>query len=322
MPEEKLEFENPRLLQSLYAGNPQNLKKLEETLLVTVTTRDGWVRFEGKKEDVLRARQVFDHLLAAHHNGIVIRNHEFNYTLHNVLENRGDQLASLHAEKLKISATRGSVSPKTFNQRDYLERIRSHDVSFGIGPAGTGKTYLAVAMAVSFLKSERVKRIILTRPAVETGESLGYLPGDLREKISPYLRPLYDALNDMLPPEEVAKAMEKNIIEIAPLAYMRGRTLSSAFVILDEAQNTTAEQMFMFLTRLGVGSTCVITGDITQTDLPANKKSGLVEAVAALRGVEEISFTYFDEKDVIRHEIVARIVSAYKRHREPLNNQK
>ena len=217
---------------------------------------------------------------------------------------------------LNILSNRGkTIRPKTANQKKYVDAIDQNTITFGIGPAGTGKTYLAVASAVAALKQEKINRIILTRPAVEAGEALGFLPGDLEEKILPYLRPLYDALNDLLDADELQKLMDRNIIEIAPLAYMRGRTLSNSFVILDEAQNTTAEQMFMFLTRIGMGSRCVVTGDVTQIDLPRNKLSGLVEAVGALRSISGIGMHFFTEKDVVRHPLVQAIILAYKDHR-------
>ncbi|HST44021.1 MAG TPA: PhoH family protein, partial [Luteimonas sp.] len=207
--------------------------------------------------------------------------------------------------------TKRRVNPKSTNQRRYLEAIETYDIVFGVGPAGTGKTYLAMAQAVSYLTAKKVSRIILARPAVEAGEKLGFLPGDLSQKVDPYLRPLYDALYEMLGVEKVLKLLEKNVIEIAPLAYMRGRTLNDAYVILDEAQNTTTEQMKMFLTRLGFGSTSVVTGDLTQIDLPKHVKSGLRDAVEVLRGVEGVSFTFFESRDVVRHPLVARIVNAY-----------
>lgn len=217
--------------------------------------------------------------------------------------------------KMQISPRRAPIIPKTARQRSYVRTIAGNDLVFGIGPAGTGKTYLAMAMALMALKKGEVNRIILTRPAVEAGEALGFLPGDLKEKIAPYLRPLYDALQDMLEDDERERYVERGIIEIAPLAFMRGRTLNHAFIILDEAQNTTTEQMLMFLTRIGSESRCVITGDTTQIDLPNNKRSGLIEALQALKDVEGIAFCTFEERDVVRHEIVRRIVSAYKRHR-------
>jgi phosphate starvation-inducible PhoH-like protein len=213
------------------------------------------------------------------------------------------------------------VSARSAGQREYIEAIQKHDVVFGIGPAGTGKTYLAVAMAVAALRKEQVARIVLTRPAVEAGEALGFLPGDLQEKITPYLRPLYDALRDMIEPDEMARLLDRQTIEIAPLAYMRGRTLNNAFIILDEAQNTTTEQMFMLLTRMGPNSKCVVTGDVTQIDLPANKRSGLVEALQALKVTPGVAIVYFSERDVVRHELVRTIINAYQQHRSPSSGE-
>ena len=245
--------------------------------------------------------------------GGVIGRHEFLFAIDKSDSDPG--VEGLFRERIQCSPLKPPVVPKTKSQSDYLRAIEAHDISFGIGPAGTGKTYLAVAKAVAALKAEKVSRIILTRPAVEAGEALGFLPGELQEKILPYLRPLYDALHEMLGQEEIQRAIERNIIEIAPLAYMRGRTLNKAFIILDEAQNTTTEQMFMFLTRIGIGSKCVITGDRTQIDLPKNKPSGLIEAVGALHGTPGIAFHYFGEGDVVRHPLVRAIISAYKEHR-------
>ena len=222
-----------------------------------------------------------------------------------------DATGSVTAQDVAVRVKRGTLRGRGDNQRHYLQRIASHDINFGVGPAGTGKTFLAVAMAVEALNQSRVQRLILVRPAVEAGEKLGFLPGDLTQKVDPYLRPLYDALYEMLGVDKVARLLERNVIEIAPLAYMRGRTLNDAFVILDEAQNTSIEQMKMFLTRLGFGSTAVITGDLTQIDLPKHQKSGLKDAVEVLRGVEGVSFTYFEARDVVRHPLVARIVNAY-----------
>lgn len=311
-----LEFENARIAQSLYGGDPRLLKDLETRLGVRTTARDGWIRLEGEKPAIDRARNVFDQLHNATKQGISVQRQEFQQALNSVAPDASaEPLSSLIETKIHCSPRKPPVVPRTAGQKAYLQAIQSHDITFGIGPAGTGKTYLAVACAVAALKQEKIKRIVLTRPAVEAGEALGFLPGALEEKILPYLRPLYDALHDLLEVEELQKLMDRNVIEIAPLAYMRGRTLGNSFVILDEAQNTTAEQMLMFLTRLGIGSKCVVTGDVTQIDLPRNKLSGLVEAASALRDVKGIGMHFFSEKDVVRHPLVQSIVLAYKDHR-------
>ncbi|HEV7402386.1 MAG TPA: PhoH family protein [Chthoniobacteraceae bacterium] len=316
MPEvQTLQFENGRVLQSLYAHDLKLLKTVEDTLQVKITTREGWLRVEGEPEGIDGVKRLFEQLDRARKSGVTIHKHEFNYALRSIKASDGESLDELSGTRLQVSTRRGPIVPKTPRQREYIKAIGTTDMVFGVGPAGTGKTYLAMAMAVAALKQEQVARIVLTRPAVEAGEALGFLPGDLKEKIMPYLRPLYDALMEMLEPEELQRYMERNIIEIAPLAYMRGRTLNHAFVVLDEAQNTTTEQMFMFLTRLGAGAKCVVTGDPTQIDLPGNKRSGLIEAVQALRDVEGIHFVTFAEEDVIRHELVQKIVRAYRRHR-------
>jgi phosphate starvation-inducible PhoH-like protein len=248
--------------------------------------------------------------------------------LRSVTSQSDTELSELINHKIYCSNRKPPLLAKTANQLAYVQNILKYDIVFGIGPAGTGKTYLAMAMAVAALKKEQVSRIILTRPAVEAGEALGFLPGDLQEKIFPYLRPLYDALYDMLEVDEIQKYMDKGVVEIAPLAYMRGRTLSNAFVVLDEAQNTTKEQMFMFLTRIGQGSKCVVTGDTTQIDLPANKFSGLIEALQALKDIKGIGFTFFQAVDVVRHELVQHILLAYQKHRsgevalEPQNRRR
>ncbi len=312
-----LEFESPRALQSLYANDLKLLKNLEDKLGVKVTTREGWVKLEGDPEKIDKAEQVFQQLDEARKQGVPIQKHEFNYTLSSVSEERPENLGELASTKIVTSSRKAPIMARSANQRAYVEAIQKHDVVFGIGPAGTGKTYLAVAMAVAALKKEEVARIILTRPAVEAGEALGFLPGDLEQKITPYLRPLNDALRDMLDPEELERAMARQIIEVAPLAYMRGRTLNNAFVILDEAQNTTMEQMFMLLTRIGLNSKCVVTGDVTQIDLPANKRSGVVEALQALKNIPGIATVYFTERDVVRHELVRAIINAYQQHRSP-----
>ena len=304
-------------MQSLYANDLKLLKNLEDSLGVKVTTREGWVKLEGETDKIDKAQQVFDQLEQVRQKGVPIQRHEFNYALDSVTEARDENLGDVVSEKIVTSSRKPPIVARSANQRNYVEAIRKHDVVFGIGPAGTGKTYLAVAMAVAALKKEQVARIILTRPAVEAGEALGFLPGDLEQKITPYLRPLYDALRDMLDPEEMERALSRLTIEVAPLAYMRGRTLSNAFVILDEAQNTTTEQMFMLLTRIGLNSKCVVTGDVTQIDLPANKRSGLVEALQALKNIPGIATIYFTERDVVRHELVRAIINAYQQHRSP-----
>jgi len=313
-----LEFDNARALHALYGGDEKLLRELESRLAVRVTTRDGWMKIEGATDAIERAQQVIEQLRLAVKNGANVKRHEFLYALNSVgggeaAESGG--LGALVETRIVCSPRKPPIVPKTAGQKAYLQAIHSHDITFGVGPAGTGKTYLAVAVAVAALKQEKVSRIILTRPAVEAGEALGFLPGDLQEKILPYLRPLYDALYDMLELEEIQKFMDRGVIEIAPLAYMRGRTLSNAFVILDEAQNTTAEQMFMFLTRIGAGSRCIVTGDSTQIDLPRNKLSGLIEAVGALREVPGIGMHFFTEADVVRHPLVQAIILAYKEHR-------
>lgn len=310
-----LEYENARAVQALYGGNDKLLRELETALDVKVTSRDGWLRLDGGAAGIAGAEKVFQQLEAARKSGVAITGQEFRYALRSVANHENGELGRLIDLKIVCSPRKPPIVPKTEGQKSYLETIRSRDITFGVGPAGTGKTYLAMAMAVSALKQEKVSRIILTRPAVEAGEALGFLPGDLHEKILPYLRPLYDALHDMLDVEEIQRFMDRGVIEIAPLAYMRGRTLSNAFVILDEAQNTTTEQMFMFLTRLGQDSTCVVTGDQTQIDLPRNKRSGLIEALDALRDVPGIGFLFFDESDVVRHPLVQAIIHAYREHR-------
>jgi len=312
-----LHFDNARQLQSLYANDLQLLKRMEDSLGVKVTTREGWVKIEGEPEKIEKAQRVFDQLEEAQKKGVPIQKHEFQYALNSVNESRGDNLTDAVSMKITTSPRKPPIVARSAGQKNYLEAIEKHDIVFGIGPAGTGKTYLAVAMAVSALKKDQVSRIILTRPAVEAGEALGFLPGELEQKIAPYLRPLYDALRDMLDPEEIERSIARQTIEVAPLAYMRGRTLNNAFVILDEAQNTTTEQMFMLLTRIGPNSKCVITGDVTQIDLPANKRSGVVEALQALKNIPGISIVYFNERDVVRHELVRSIITAYQQHRSP-----
>lgn len=317
-----LHFPNPHLLAELYCGDESNLNLLEGALGVRAVTRDDWLRLEGSDNLQLdRGERFFRTLEKGRRQGLKITQTDFRNTLEAFSEGRDNEFESLFDENFVINLRRSSVVPKTFNQKRYLQSIRTRDVVFGIGPAGTGKTYLAVAAALDALQNNRVERIILTRPAVEAGEALGFLPGDLTEKIQPYLLPLYDAIYEMLGRADGRKLIgldserkeERNNsrIEIAPLAYMRGRTLSNAFVILDEAQNTTPEQMMMFLTRLGEKSQMVITGDRTQIDLPRHKYSGLKEAEKVLAKTRGIAFHYFDGRDVVRHPLVQSIIDAY-----------
>lgn len=306
-----LEFETARALQSLYAGDEKLLRLMEKMLQVTIVTRDGWLRIEGDLEAVARGKQTVDALIALQKKGVTLGEHEFLETLQRILPSHFQQSEI----RIQCSLRKPPIAPKTASQKVYLQKIEEHAITFGLGPAGTGKTYLAVAKAVEALKQEKVNTIILTRPAVEAGEALGFLPGELQEKIFPYLRPLYDALQEMLTPEELQRYLDKNIIQIAPLAYMRGRTLNHAFIILDESQNTTTEQMFMFLTRIGIASRCVITGDPTQIDLPKNKPSGLVEALEVLQKIPKIGFHHFQKSDVVRHSLVQAIIKAYEEYR-------
>src|SRR6202171_4408831 len=298
-------------IETLFGTRDENVRLLEDGLNINIDLRSDAIELEGSARDVARAEQVFadyDHLQRSGH---TFNNGDLGSMLRVLLADPKVTLRGLAEAGRQRAFGRRTVQPKSVNQRRYLEAIENHDMVFGIGPAGTGKTYLAVAMAISALLSKRVNRIILARPAVEAGERLGFLPGTLQDKIDPYLRPLYDALYDMLEPEKVDRYLEKNVIEIAPIAFMRGRTLNDSFVILDEAQNTTSEQMKMFVTRLGFNSKAVITGDVPQIDLPAGRTSGLVEAMKVVSAIEGISFVYFDERDVVRHKLVQQIVKAY-----------
>lgn len=314
MPQETLQFANARLLSQLYGNDPRNLEEAERVLGVRLASREDWVEIEGDEPAVQQTKALFELLESARLQGMHIRHSDFHYTLRCVAENRIEELRSIYAEPLVIRLKRQSVIPKTLNQKRYLQAIGKYPVTFGIGPAGTGKTYLAMAMALKELLDARVERIILTRPAVEAGEALGFLPGELQEKILPYLTPLYDAMHDMVGKEQTEQLLERGIVEIAPLAYMRGRTLSNAFVVLDEAQNTTHEQMMMFLTRLGDGSRMVVTGDITQIDLPRSKQSGLREAMRVLHKIPQIELFHFEGHDVVRHPLVQEIINAYAQH--------
>jgi phosphate starvation-inducible protein PhoH and related proteins len=298
-------------IETLFGTRDENLHLLEDGLNVAIDIKADSIEIEGAAKDVARAEQVFADFAHLQRTGHTFNNGDLGSMLRLLAEDPSATLRNLAEAGRQRSLGKRNVQPKSKNQRLYVEAIEKGDMVFGVGPAGTGKTYLAVAMAVSALVAKRVKRIILARPAVEAGERLGFLPGTLQEKIDPYLRPLYDALYDMLEPEKVDRFLEKNIIEIAPIAFMRGRTLNDSFIILDEAQNTTPEQMKMFLTRMGFNSKAVITGDITQIDLPSARRSGLLQAIDILKDVDGLAFCYFDESDVVRHHLVQRIIRAY-----------
>ena len=296
--------------RELFGNFDENIKLIEEALKIDVILREGNIVLIGEEKNVNQALKLMNELHQTVSNGKKLDKQGISYSLSLLLEGSEDKIKEL--EDTIILTQRGkAVQPKTLGQKEYINLIKNNDITFGIGPAGTGKTYLAVAMAVKAFKRDEVSRIILTRPAVEAGENLGFLPGDLKDKVDPYLRPLYDALFDMLGADKFNKYLERGLIEVAPLAFMRGRTLDNAFIILDEAQNTTKEQMKMFLTRLGFGSKAVVTGDLTQTDLPENKKSGLLHAKDVLKGVEGIGSITLTQRDVIRHALVQRIIIAY-----------
>lgn len=299
-------------LEPLFGTRDENVRLMEEALGVRIDLRSDAVHVEGPEDSVLRVQRIFQDFEALRRQGVHPHNGELNGMLRLVVADPATTLRAVaDAGKQRSAGVKRTVQPRSVNQRKYIEAIEKSDMVFGVGPAGTGKTYLAVAMAVAAMNAKKISRIVLVRPAVEAGERLGFLPGTLQEKVDPYLRPLYDALFDLLEPERVEKMLEKNVIEVAPLAFMRGRTLNDAFIIMDEAQNTTVEQMKMFLTRMGYNSKAVITGDITQIDLPNPRKSGLVDAINILDGVEGIEFCHFEEGDVVRHALVQRIVRAY-----------
>ena len=308
-------------LEALFGTRDENLRLMESNLKVSIEMKADHVSIEGEQPAVERAGSIFSDYEQLRRAGVTFHNGDLGSLLKVVTTDPSVTLRSLVDAGKQRSFGKRMVQPKSVNQRRYVEAIETQDMVFGIGPAGTGKTYLAVAMAVSALVAKKVSRIILARPAVEAGERLGFLPGTLQEKVDPYLRPLYDALYDLLDQEKVDRFLEKNVIEIAPIAFMRGRTLSDAFIILDEAQNTTCEQMKMFLTRMGFNSKAVITGDVTQIDLPNAGRSGLVEAVTILRGVKGVTFSYFDEQDVVRHQLVQRIIRAYDEHGKAASGQ-
>jgi len=304
----------PRGLETLFGVHDQNIKHLESLLDVQINGRGHSLTVDGDPKDVETVERILEDFSELFAEGRQFTDRELREAFAQIAEDRAYSLRDYFTRSRFSPAGKKQVAPKSAMQRRYVEAIQQRDIVFGIGPAGTGKTYLGVAMAVQALMQKQVNRIVLARPAVEAGERLGFLPGDLQEKVDPYLRPLYDALFDLVDYERVTRLLEKRVIEIAPLAFMRGRTLSDAFVILDEAQNTTSEQMKMFLTRIGFGSKAVITGDVTQIDLPTGKRSGLVEAERVLASIEGIEFVYFSEKDVVRHKLVQMIIKAYETH--------
>lgn len=315
--EKKLQFDNDRYVRALYGNKEENLDFAQKRLRVKIVARGDFIKIIGNKDNLELASRLFRQLDKVCRDGLHITTQEFRNALDVVSSGGGgpESIRQVFGDRIHVPGRRRFVVPKTPGQREYVKAIRDYDIVFGIGPAGTGKTYLAMAEAVCALMEEKVSRIILTRPAVEAGEALGFLPGDMYEKVTPYLRPIYDALYDMMEVDRIQALKEKGIIEVAPLAYMRGRTLNDSFIILDEAQNTTQEQMKMFLTRLGFGSKTVVTGDITQVDLPDRKPSGLIHVANLLTEIEGIKFIYFNEKDVVRHELVTKIIKVYEKER-------
>jgi phosphate starvation-inducible PhoH-like protein len=312
----RLQFENHRFFHDLLGHQDEHLHEIEKALGVKISASGTSLLITGDEEQRVLAGKVATQLYGLLQNGYPVYASDVDYAIRILSRDRAANLRDIFLDTVYISAHRRTITPKSLVQKAYIDAIRRYDIVFGIGPAGTGKTYLGMAMAVAELMKHKVSRVVLTRPAVEAGEKLGFLPGDLAEKINPYLRPLYDALHDMVDFDRASKMIERGTIEVAPLAFMRGRTLNDSFVILDEAQNTTTEQMKMFLTRLGYGSKAVITGDITQIDLPTGTRSGLKEARQILRDIEDIKFVFFSEKDVVRHRLVQDIITAYERAQE------
>lgn len=312
--EKYIHFDNPAVMQAVFGNYDENLNLLQREYHVVITGRGCDIAITGESEQTDKAIRVLHSIISLVNKGRLITEQTVRYMIAMVNENKDTELHDMSSDDICITATGKIIRSKTVGQKKYVDAIKKNTIVLGVGPAGTGKTYLAVALAVKAFKSHEVQKIILTRPAVEAGEKLGFLPGDLQDKVYPYLRPLYDALFDMFGAEAFARYMEKNIIEVAPLAYMRGRTLDDAFVILDEAQNTTSEQIKMFLTRLGTNSKMVITGDITQIDLPEKNKSGLIEAMKVLQKIDDIAIMRFTEKDVVRHRLVQDIIKAYEHY--------
>lgn len=315
--EQTVDIERIEQIVNLFGNFDENIKRIEKKHNVIITSHGSQIKIKGEASDVMNAGRTIECLITMINNGEQISEQNIEYVSSLVSDGEEGKLAGLADANCVCITSKGKpVKPKTIGQRQYVEAIKNNTVTIGVGPAGTGKTYLAVASAVSAFRSKQVNRIILTRPAVEAGEKLGFLPGDLQQKVDPYLRPLYDALFDMMGAENFQKCQERGDIEVAPLAYMRGRTLDDSFIILDEAQNTTSEQMKMFLTRLGFNSKAVVTGDVTQIDLPDGKKSGLKDAIRVLKNIEDISIYYLTGRDVVRHRLVQEIIKAYERSNE------
>lgn len=312
--EKAIEFDRLEHAINLFGSYDENIKVIEDGLDVNLITRDDEIRIVGDAENIEKASVIIQRLMSVAAKGDVITKQNVSYLVQLAADGQLDRVKDYLGDSICLTARGKPIKSKTHGQERYVSAIKENTVVFGIGPAGTGKTFLAVAMAVTAFRDRQVNRIVLTRPAVEAGEKLGFLPGDLQNKVDPYLRPLYDALYEIMGAETYQKYLEKGMIEIAPLAYMRGRTLDDSFIILDEAQNTTPEQMKMFLTRIGFGSKAVITGDITQIDLPVDKKSGLKEVTKILKEIEGLEFIYLNEKDVVRHELVQKIIKAYERY--------
>jgi phosphate starvation-inducible PhoH-like protein len=310
---EKVIFDDLHMANALFGAHSENLRRVAKTIGVKISAKGNALTIQGSEIDVLLSKRVLNDFYALLKKGYPLYPSDIDYAIRMISDDRTVSLEQIFLDAVYISARKRVITPKSLGQKRYIDAIRKFDIVIGIGPAGTGKTYLAMAMAVACFMKQEFERIVLTRPAVEAGEKLGFLPGNMYEKVNPYLRPLYDALHDMMDFDRASKLVEKGLIEVAPLAFMRGRTLNDSFVILDEAQNTGPEQMKMFLTRLGFNSKAVITGDITQVDLPENKVSGLIEIQSILKGIEGIEFVYFSDKDVVRHPLVQEIIRAYER---------
>lgn len=320
MEQKKIQIDSKNI-SVIFGSFDENIKKIEKAFSVTIINRGDDVVISGEETDINNAFQVINALINLADNGEEINEQSINYLICEAQENNISSAQKVNNDFICMTINGKALRPKTLGQKSYIDSIRSNTIVFGVGPAGTGKTYLAMAMAITAFKNNEVNRIILTRPAIEAGENLGFLPGDLQQKVDPYLRPLYDALYEIMGADTFLKNMEKGVIEVAPLAYMRGRTLDNSFIVLDEAQNTTPEQMKMFLTRLGYGSKAVITGDITQIDLPKGKKSGLIEATSILKSINDIAICTLTNKDVVRHPLVQSIINAYEKHEQKQKNK-